>query len=404
MAAAPESASAADSSSTSHTITIGTRSSWLALVQTDSIEKALKQAWPNQQFAVHSMKTLGDRDKVTPLPDFNAKSLWTRDLEVLLLDGTLDMIVHSLKDMPTQLPATLTLGAVPARLDPRDALVVSPRLLPMHTSLASLPAGSLVGTSSVRRAAQLRRRYPHLRVDTLRGNIDTRLAKLDAEGSAFAAAILAAAGLERIGRGDRITAYLGGPDEVEGGGGGGKGKGTGGKWLHAVGQGALGVEVREGDERVARLLERVVCERTMRACLAERSLMRTLEGGCSVPIGVETEWVKRRKGTGVTALVQEGAGVGAKPAREYGADGKAVEGQEGEGDVEETDELVMRATVVSVDGEESVEAEMTRKVTSREEADQFGWDIAGVLVERGAGKILEKINLNRQIIEQQGEA
>ncbi|KAL9096999.1 MAG: hypothetical protein Q9165_000963 [Trypethelium subeluteriae] len=379
-----------DSGVSTRKVTIGTRSSVLALVQTDEVEKALKQAWPDQHYAVHSMKTLGDRDKVTPLPEFNAKSLWTKDLEVLLLDGTLDMIVHSLKDMPTQLPPTLTLGAIPRRHDPRDALIISPRLSTTHTTLSSLPPNSLIGTSSVRRTAQLRRAHPHLRIADIRGNIDTRLAKLDAPSSEFAALILAAAGLARIGKEARITAYLSGQE---------------GGMLHAVGQGGLGVEVREGDERVMGLVRGIVCERTMRACLAERSLMRTLEGGCSVPIGVETEWVGRKKGVGAAPGFRAGAGVGAKPAREYGADGKVVEEKKEEGEgKEEMDELVMRAVVVSLDGKEAVEAEMTRRVTSRDEADQLGWDIARVLVEKGADKILEKINLNRNIIEQQGEA
>jgi len=168
----------------------------------------------------------------------------------------------------------------------------------------------------------------------------------------FSGIILAVAGLVRLGLEGRITAFL---SKREGG------------CMHAVGQGAIGVEVRDGDEKTQRLMEKVGCWRTERACLAERSLMRTLEGGCSVPIGVETEWT--------------------------GADGE-----------EGGDELVLRAVVVSLEGDEAVEAEEKRTVKSKEDADELGRETARVLVERGAAKILKKINLNRKIIAEQGDA
>ncbi|KAI9693522.1 MAG: porphobilinogen deaminase [Bogoriella megaspora] len=347
MSIEPAESAPSDTQAAPRTVNIGTRSSLLALIQADEVEKALKQKWPTLQYAVHSMKTLGDRDKVTPLPSFNAKSLWTKDLEVLLLDGKLDMIVHCTKDMPTQLPPGLTIASMPPRHDPRDVLIVSPRLSSTHRTLSSLPADSTIGTSSVRRTAQLRRLYPHLRFADARGNIDTRLSKLDASDSPYAALILAAAGIERIGKKDRITAYL---SKDEGG------------MLYAVGQGALAVEIREGDERTRELVEGICDERTYRECLAERSLMRTLEGGCSVPIGVETEWVG---------------------------------GEE---------ELCMRAIVVSLEGDKAVEAEMTKRIRSRNDADELGWELAAVLVEKGAEEILKEIILNRRIVEQQGDA
>lgn len=212
-----------------------------------------------------------------------------------------------------------------------------------YTSISSLPAGSVVGTSSVRRSAQIARKYPHLRFANVRGNVGTRLAKLDAEDGEYTCLILAAAGLIRLDLGHRITQYL---DSTDGG------------LLHAVGQGALGVEIREGDQRVQGLLSTLGHKPTTLACLAERSLMRTLEGGCSVPIGVETEWVGESS--------------------------------------QET--LKMRAAVVSLDGKDCVECETEGKVENEDQADEFGRVMAKELVDKGAGKILEKITLNREIV------
>lgn len=268
--------------------------------------------------------------------------------------------------MPTQLPENLMLGAILEREDPRDALIISPRL-PKDTKVATLPPGSTIGTSSIRRAAQLRRLYPNLKFADLRGNVGTRLAKLDAEDSPYAAIILAAAGLKRLGMEDRIAQYLSSDN---------------GGMLHAVGQGALAIEIRKDDEVMKAMLEKIKCERTSRACIAERALLRTLEGGCSVPIGVETTW---RGGKGVA--------VGAQPADEYDKHGTAI--PETESDLDEK-ELVVKASVVSVDGKESVEFDTTRKVKSAEEAEALGRFIAKQMLERGADKILEKISAEKQ--------
>lgn len=268
--------------------------------------------------------------------------------------------------MPTHLPDNLLLGAILEREDPSDALIISPRL-PQDTTLATLPQGATIGTSSVRRAAQLRKLYPHLKFADLRGNVGTRLAKLDAEDSQYSAIILATAGLNRIGFSNRISQKLS--------------SSTGGM-LHAVGQGALGIEIRRNDEVMQNMLSTIRCERTTRACGAERALLRTLEGGCSVPIGVETTW---RGGKGLA--------VGAQPAKDYDKHGAAMEATEPDLDDQE---LVLKTLVVSVDGTECVEYEATRKVRSAEEADQFGQDIAKVLIEKGAGKILEKIKVEKQ--------
>lgn len=268
--------------------------------------------------------------------------------------------------MPTQLPEHLELGAILEREDPRDALIISPRL-PKETTLATLPQGATIGTSSVRRAATLRMLYPHLKFADLRGNVGTRLGKLDAEDSPYSAIILAAAGLKRMGLDNRITQYL---------------SGSNGGMLHAVGQGALGIEIRKNDKAMKELLSTIRCERTTRACSAERTLLRTLEGGCSVPIGVETSW---RGGKGLS--------VGTQPAKDYDKHGNAMEEEEPDMDDQE---LVLKALVVSVDGKESVTAEAARKVRNAEEAEEMGREVAKALIEKGADKILQKISVEKQ--------
>ncbi|PHH93342.1 hypothetical protein CDD83_5896 [Cordyceps sp. RAO-2017] len=319
---------------------VGTRKSPLALAQTDIIVSALQALFPTSSFPVHGMTTTGDRDQHTALYNFGGKGLWTSQLEERLVRGELDLVVHSLKDMPTTLPAGCVLGCVTNREDPRDSLVVSRRVARDQgwRTLADLPPGSVVGTSSVRRIAQLARRYPGLRFKDVRGNIQTRLQKLD-DDPEMAAIVLAAAGLQRMKLGHRISQYLDGSD-------GGAGV------LHAVGQGALGVECRAGDERVLAALRRLEHPDTALACLAERSLMRALEGGCSVPIGVETSWPR--------------------PGR-----------------------LRLRATVVSAAGTDAVDADLADDVATHQAADELGRRVALDLLGRGADKILEAINAAR---------
>ncbi|KAM4065764.1 porphobilinogen deaminase, dipyromethane cofactor binding domain-containing protein [Hirsutella rhossiliensis] len=318
-------------------INVGTRKSPLALAQTQIVVEALEALFPTHRFPIHSMTTTGDRDQTTALYNFGGKGLWTSQLEDQLVAGHLDLVVHSLKDMPTTLPAGCVLGCVTKRDDPRDTLVIKKALADKHgwTRLDDLPAGSVIGTSSVRRIAQLARRHPRLRFKDVRGNIQTRLRKLDDDPD-MAAIVLAAAGLQRMDLGHHISQYL----DMDNGG-----------ILHAVGQGALGVECRDGDERVLRALARLQDPDAALACAAERSLMRTLEGGCSVPIGVETRWV----------------------------DGK----------------LRLRATVVSTAGTEAVDADVTESITTSEDAEELGKRVALDLVRRGADKILDSINATR---------
>jgi hydroxymethylbilane synthase len=195
------------------------------------------------------------------------KGLFTQDLEDSILRGDSDFAVHSLKDLPTRLPAGLMLGCITEREDPADALVIHERH--KDKTLATLPEGAVIGTSSLRRLAQLRHHYPHLAFKDIRGNLNTRLRKLD-EGD-YDGIILAAAGLHRMVMADRIHEML--PAEIS---------------LHAVGQGALGIECRTGDEAILHLLSVLSHATTTSRCLAERAFLRELEGGCQVPIGVNT--------------------------------------------------------------------------------------------------------------------
>ncbi|OTA04439.1 porphobilinogen deaminase-like protein [Trichoderma parareesei] len=316
---------------------IGTRRSNLAVVQAEGIRDSLQRIAPDRAFEIVALHTLGDKDKSTELYNFGAKNLWTAELEDKLTSGDLDVIVHCLKDMPTRLPESCDLAAIPLRDDPRDALIVKAGM--PYTSLKTLPEGAIVGTSSVRRSAQLRRLYPHLRFANLRGNVETRLAKVDDPESEYTCMIMSAAGLERVGLKHRINQYLGSKD---------------GGILHAVGQGALGLEIRKGDGAVLELLDRLADEKSTLACLAERALLYTLEGGCTVPIGVETEWV---------------------------GDGARV--------------LRMRAIVVSLDGTRSVEDSVDAEVRTNDEARAFGKELAERLVKAGADAILKEIVANR---------
>lgn len=336
---------------------IGTRRSNLAVVQAEGIRDSLQKIAPDRCFEIETLHTLGDKDKSTALYSFGEKSLWTAELEDKLTSGELDVIVHCLKgesttplsirvgersfncrlDMPTRLPDSCDLAAIPLRDDPRDALIVKAGL--PYTDLKTLPEGAVVGTSSVRRSAQLRRLYPHLRFANLRGNVDTRLAKVDDPESEYTCMVMSAAGLERVGLKHRINQYLGSKD---------------GGILHAVGQGALGLEIRKGDSRILDLLNQLVDQKSTLACLAERALMRTLEGGCSVPIGVETEWVDQSSYL-----------------------------------------LRMRAIVVSLDGSQSVQDTIDATVQTDDEATALGHELAARLVKAGADTILREINADR---------
>jgi hydroxymethylbilane synthase len=250
------------------TIRIGSRKSQLALVQTYWVREELQKHFPEINFEVEEMSTQGDKILDVPLAKIGDKGLFTKELEVGMLENRTDFAVHSLKDLPTNLPEGLMLGCVTEREDPADALVVSEKN--KDKKLETLPEGAVVGTSSLRRLAQLRHNYPHLSFKDVRGNVNTRLAKLDA--GEYDAIILAAAGLQRLGMSDRIHQII--SSDIS---------------LHAVGQGALGIECREGDEEILRVIKALEHTETRDRCYAERSFLRELEGGCQVPIGVNTK-------------------------------------------------------------------------------------------------------------------
>ncbi len=249
------------------TIRIGSRKSNLALVQTHWVQAELQKAFPDITFEVQTLETQGDKILDVALSQIGDKGLFTQELEDRMLSREIDFAVHSLKDLPTNLPAGLMLGCVTERENPADALVVHEQH--RDKQLATLPEGAVIGTSSLRRLAQLRHHYPHLRFKDVRGNLNTRLAKLDAGG--YDALILAVAGLERLGMGDRVHQVI--PPEIS---------------LHAVGQGALGIECREGDRDILEVLKVLEHLPTAYRCYAERAFLRELEGGCQVPIGVNT--------------------------------------------------------------------------------------------------------------------
>ncbi|GAN10767.1 porphobilinogen deaminase [Mucor ambiguus] len=312
---------------------IGTRKSKLALVQTEMIKDYLSKAFPQYEFILEGISTTGDRILDVALSKIGEKALFTKELEVALEDGRVDFVVHCLKDLPTTLPRGIALGAVMERENPNDALVLSPKY-GNCSSLADLPEGSVVGTSSLRRVAQLKNKYPHLIYKDVRGNVDTRLAKLDNPEGEYAAIILAVAGLVRLHLEHRISQVLPLTDS-----------------LYAVSQGALGIECREDDVDTRRLLNFLNHHPTRTMCSAERSLMRRLEGGCSVPIGVCSSLEDRM--------------------------------------------LSLRGLVASLDGQQIVEFDS--KISLQESAsfdqdlvlaNELGTTVADGLIERGAGVIL----------------
>ncbi len=241
-------------------LVIATRQSALALWQAEHVRDRLGALYPSCQVELLGLTTQGDRALDQPLADIGGKGLFIKELEQAMAEGRADLAAHSLKDVPMDVPAGFTLAAIMAREDPRDAFVSN-----AHRSLAELPPGSVVGTSSLRREAQLRERYPRLKVEPLRGNVNTRLHRLD-QGN-HAAIILAAAGLKRLGFADRITAILEPEDS-----------------LPAVGQGALALECRSDRPDVIAALAPLADADTTLATTAERAFGHKLAGSCRTPL------------------------------------------------------------------------------------------------------------------------
>ncbi|KIN97462.1 hypothetical protein M404DRAFT_32309 [Pisolithus tinctorius Marx 270] len=332
-----------DAESKPRTFVLASRASKLAQIQTNIVLDALRAAFPSLSFDTSFMSTEGDKNQSQALYLLGGKALWTKELEIALKEKTVDMLVHSLKDVPTVLPDGCEIGAILEREDPVDSLVVKQGL--PYKKLEDLPAGSVVGTSSVRRVAQLRRAFPGLQFMDVRGNLNTRLAKLDAADGPFTALILAKAGLVRLGLGDRITDDLHAP-----------------VLYHAVSQGALALEIRTDDSQIRGLCEALIHRETQLRCLAERAMLRKLEGGCSVPVGV------------TTSLTHE----------------------ESRPDGLKRSLLHITGCVTSIDGSLHVQEALAETVQNPEEAEQLGTRLATLLIDNGAGGILEDISRDRE--------
>jgi hydroxymethylbilane synthase len=253
-------------SAMSKLLKIGTRSSPLALWQAEWVSGRIRECYPEIEVALVKIKTTGDKILDVPLAQVGGKGLFVKEIEEAMLRGDVDIAVHSMKDVPTEFPPGLGLACITKREDPRDALISR------GLSFAELPQGARIGTSALRRQAQLLARRPDLKMVVIRGNVETRIGKLETEG--LDAVILAAAGLKRLGFSDRVTEYL--PVELS---------------LPAIGQGALGIECRLDDQELVSLISFLNDPETQRAVGAERAFLLRCDGGCQVPIAAfgETE-------------------------------------------------------------------------------------------------------------------
>lgn len=263
-------------------IKVGTRQSQLALTQSGQVIEQLEQICAEHDlpysFEIHKIVTKGDQILNVTLSKVGGKGLFVKEIEQALLHGQIDMAIHSMKDMPYEFPAGLINGAVPKRLSPQDCLVMR-----SGESFDELPIGAKVGTSSLRRSSQLKHIRPDLDLQWIRGNIDSRIRKLETEG--FDAIVLAAAGLTRMGWQNKISTLI--PMEV---------------CVPAVGQGALGVQCREQDDEVVKLLSLLNDRESELTVTAERSFLGALQGGCQVPIGAHATIVERTENGNVLEL------------------------------------------------------------------------------------------------------
>ena len=255
-------------------LVIGTRGSPPALWQANHVAERLRAAFPGLTVRLDAIKTTGDKILDVPLAKVGGKALFVKEIEEALLERRVDLAVHSMKDVPTELPHGLTIGAVTEREDPHDVLISR-----MGAGFADLPSGARVGTSSLRRQAQLLHRRPDLHITPLRGNLDTRIRKLGTEG--LDAIVVAAAGVKRLGLMDRITQFL--PPDIS---------------LPAIGQGALGIEIREpsgwGDPTATGTALVLDHPDTHVAVMAERAFLRRLGGGCQVPFAAHARIMAER--------------------------------------------------------------------------------------------------------------
>jgi hydroxymethylbilane synthase len=301
-------------------IKIGTRGSKLALWQANWVKSVLQEKFPQHNVELIIIKTQGDKILDVPLAKVGGKGLFVKEIEHALLTRNIDIAVHSMKDMPAEIPDGLCIGAVPERENPSDVFISQSGL-----GFKKLASGSIIGTSSLRRGAQLRHERPDIVIQPLRGNLDTRLKKLDSEN--LDAIVLAAAGVKRLNLEHKITEYLD-PNII----------------LPAIGQGALCIEIRNGDAKIGSLVESMDHEATRTVVKGERAFLNRLEGGCQVPI----------------------AGYG-KIKKE---------------------QLTLTGLVAEIDGTQVIKGENSGPLDS---AEAIGIDLAEELLARGAGEILQKL-------------
>ncbi|EGC33179.1 porphobilinogen deaminase [Dictyostelium purpureum] len=311
-----------------NTVYIGSRKSQLAMLQTEWVRDRLQELNPNIKVEIKTMDTTGDKVLDVSLSKIGDKGLFTKELEDMMLNGSVDLAVHSLKDIPTRLPDGLKLGAITKRYSTSDAFIANVKKHGKDCKLSDLPNGALIGSSSLRRVAQLKKSYPHLQFKDIRGNLNTRFNKLDAVDSEYDGMILAVAGLERMNLTDRISQVI--PDEIS---------------LYAVGQGALGIECKENDPFIEKILEPLNHSESMMRCKAERSMLRELEGGCHVPIGVVTK-------------------------------------------INQNNILEIKGIVLNLDGSKYIESYIEGPV---EQYEQLGKDIAADLIKKGSKEILSEL-------------
>ncbi len=305
------------------TILIGTRASALALWQANWVKEKLTSAYPEYKFELVKIKTKGDKILDVALAKVGDKGLFVKEIEEALIRKEVDLAVHSMKDVPTIIPEELKIGAICEREDPRDVFISAD-----NKKLEDLPDGAVIGTSSLRRIAQLSKYKPGLVFKDLRGNLNTRFSKL-ASGE-YSGMILACAGVKRLGLADKITQYL--PFEVS---------------LPAVGQGAVGIEIRQNDPLIENMVvETLLHKPTYIAILAERGLMRHLEGGCQIPIGANAKI--------------------------------------------ENNKIKLKALVASLDGKQIYKAEMEGEI---EYPEKLGIELGEKLLSLGAKEVLQLILL-----------
>lgn len=305
-------------------LVIASRESRLAMWQAEHVKSSLQKLYPECEISILGMTTRGDQILDKTLSKIGGKGLFVKELELALESGQAHLAVHSLKDVPMELPDGFALAAIMTREDPLDAFISND-----YASLDELPAGAIVGTSSLRREAQIRANYPHLKIQPLRGNLDTRLGKLDR--GEYAAIILAAAGLKRLGMSERIKSVM-----------------TSEMSLPAAGQGALGIEIRSDREDVMAWLAPLNHQESALRVLAEREVSRRLGGSCEIPLAAYAQWDQ----------------------------------------VDTKKQLHLRSLVASADGLQIIRAEGRADIKDAKQAVEFGGKIADELLRQGAAQLI----------------